>query len=308
MIRAVPGSPVISVIIPHLNDPDALTRSLAALAAQNGAPEFEVIVVDNGSRTRPVTALAACPGAALLEEREPGPGPARTTGARAARGQILAFTDSDCIPAPDWCATIAQRFAEPDAPDILAGDVRISWADPDRPTAIEAYESVFGYRQKLYVTRDHFSATCNMAVRASVFARVGPFAGLSVAEDLDWGQRAHAQGFTLAYVAGMRIETPARRTFAELARKWDRQMGHDYAKVKGSLRRRAAWLLRAAIVGASPLPDTVTIARSDRLTGAGARVRAMLGTARIRLYRARRMVELAAGRDPEKLAARWRGA
>ena len=84
----------VSVIIPHLNQPAFLTRCLASLAAQQGAPAFEVIVVDNGSKTLPEAQVAAFETARLMVEDTPGPGPARNRGVGAAKGEILAFIDT----------------------------------------------------------------------------------------------------------------------------------------------------------------------------------------------------------------------
>ena len=153
--------------------------------------------------------------------------------------------------------------------------MRIAPADPARMTVVEAYESVFGYRIRLYIERDRYTGTGNMAVRREIFAAVGPFAGIGVAEDMDWGRRATAMGYRHAYVPEMRVRTPARRDFAELARKWDRHIAHFYAENRARPAARLRWLARAALVAASPLGEAVRIARSDRLAGPGNRARAL---------------------------------
>lgn len=298
-------APRISVIVPHLNQPESLRRCLASLAAQAGGVPFEVLVVDNGSARAPEAACSGLPGVRLLHEATPGPGPARNHGAAAARAEILAFLDADCTAAAGWLAAIAGHFADPAAAPIVGGDVRIALRDPDRPTMVEAYESVFGYRMRLYITRDSYTASCNMAVRRAVFAAVGAFPGIGVAEDRAWGQRAAALGFRPAYLSAMRIATPARATFAELARKWDRHIAHDFAALPAGPGARAGWCLRALAVAASPAADALRVARSDRLRGGRSRALALLGLGRIRLWRARRMLGLAAGGDPAALHARW---
>ena len=96
-------SPVFSVIIPHLNQPEGLEKCLASLANQNISREaFEVIVVDNGSSCTVDSVVFRHSGTRLLQELTPGPGPARNCGARAARGAIFAFIDADCRADPDW--------------------------------------------------------------------------------------------------------------------------------------------------------------------------------------------------------------
>jgi cellulose synthase/poly-beta-1,6-N-acetylglucosamine synthase-like glycosyltransferase len=300
------SGPAISVVIPHYQQPPDLARALASLAAQQDAPPFEVIVVDNASAAMPEAECAVHPHVHLLSETTKGPGPARTTGARAARGAILAFLDADCVADPDWIAAIAVGFAAPDCADVLAGGVRILPARPGAMTAIECYEEVFSYRQRLFVERDHYAATLNMAVRAETFAEIGAFAGLSTAEDRDWGRRAHAAGKRIAYVPEMRIATPARATFAEVARKWDRQIGHDYHEVRGRPAAQAIWALKTLAMPVSSLAAIPEILVAEHLPDTPARLRAFAMLTRTRLWRMRRMAELLVGLDPERLAAGWR--
>ena len=302
--------PRISVVIPHYNDEPALAVDLAALEAQRGdGVSFEVIVVDNGSARLPDAVCDRFPGVRLLSETTPGPGPARNRGAGEARGEILAFVDSDCCPDPGWILAIDRAFADP-ATEIIGGDVCIAPADPGRMTVVEAYESVFSYRIRLYIERDSYTGTGNMALRPEIFAAVGSFAGIGVAEDMDWGRRATALGFRHTYVPEMRVRTPARRDFAELARKWDRHIAHFYAENRARRISPASaqlrWLARTAMVAASPLGEVLTVARSDRVARLGDRGRALAGVTRLRLYRAGRMLSLGLGADPARLAGGWR--
>jgi GT2 family glycosyltransferase len=145
-----------------------------------------------------------------------------------------------------------------------------------------------------------------MAVRRDVFAAVGPFAGIDAAEDMDWGRRARALGYRHAYVPEMRVSTPARRDFAELARKWDRHLAHFFEENRGRTLAGPRWWLRTALVAASPLVEAPTIWRSNRLARPVDRWRALCGVTRIRLYRSRQMLRLALGTDPDVLAHGWR--
>ncbi|MFT7392049.1 MAG: cellulose synthase/poly-beta-1,6-N-acetylglucosamine synthase-like glycosyltransferase [Paracoccaceae bacterium] len=304
---AAVDAPVVSVVIPHYQQPPDLARALASLGAQTGAPPFEVIVVDNGSAKAPEAECALHPGVRLMLETEKGPGPARTMGARAARGAILAFLDADCMADPDWIATLHGLLTGDPSIDVLAGGVRIAPANPSgRMNAIECYEQVFSYRQKLFVERDRYAATLNMAVRRATFDEVGPFAGLSTAEDRDWGRRAAALGKRIVYAPQMRIATPARDSFAEVARKWDRQIGHDYHEARASLKGQVLWAVKALVMPVSSLAAIPEISAAEGLAGPGARIRAFAVLTRTRLWRARRMAELACGLDPAGLAAGWR--
>lgn len=286
--------PFVSVIVPHLNQPDALRRCLQSLANQSYPRDgFEVIVVDNGSAVSPTGIIASFPGARLEHEAEPGPGPARNRGVAAAQGEILAFVDADCRADPGWLDSIASRYAE--APDklILGGDVRIDILDPERMTMLEAYETVFAYRQRMYIEKHGFSGTGNLAVRRSDFDAVGPFAGIRVAEDRDWGRRAIAKGLRTAYVPEMIVYHPARRSFAEIYAKWDRQIVHDWEDWRAKRRPKLLWLLRAAAIALSPLAEGPRILSSRLLTGLQQRGHAILALVLVRSHRFRQMVSIA---------------
>ena len=293
----------ISVVIPHLNDPAALARCLAALAAGTRQPD-EITVVDNGSAQPPQAVCAAHPGVRLLVEPMPGPGPARNAGAAASSGDVLAFTDADCLPDPGWLAAVEQAFGDPDL-GILGGDVRVAVADPARLGMIEAYESIFGYQVERYIRDIGFTITCNLAMRPGVLAAVGPFGGLAIAEDRDWGQRATAAGHRIRYAPGMIVRHPARRDFGQLARKWDRHMGHDYMQAQDQPLGRLRFLAKTLVMAPSALAELPRVLRSDRVEGPRNRAMAFAGLARIRAYRARRMAWLLAGGDPARLSGAW---
>src|SRR5438067_13812182 len=94
--------PTVSVIVPHLNQPEALAACLASLDAQAlDGGRFEILVVDNGSTSSPLPIIQRHARARLLEETEPGPGLARNRGVREATGDVLAFIDADCRAHPD---------------------------------------------------------------------------------------------------------------------------------------------------------------------------------------------------------------
>lgn len=296
------GRPRISVIIPHLNQPDFLLRCLASLAAGSRIPD-EVIVVDNGSRELPEL-VCTTHGAQLLTEAEPGPGPARNRGVAAATGEILAFIDADCLADPDWLAVAEMAMAAPDA-TILGGDVRIALDNPARMTMTEAYESVYAYRMDRYIAREGFTGTGNLVVKREVLADVGPFAGIGVAEDRDWGRRATAKGYRIRFVPGMRAYHPARQNVSELLAKWDRQSAHDYVLARGQRGGLMRFTLKTLAMVPSTLAELPVVLTTNRLIGARARILAFACLLRIRVYRAAIMAQLLLSRDPERLSGRW---
>jgi glycosyltransferase involved in cell wall biosynthesis len=296
---------MISVIIPHLDQPEGLKACLASLCSQERtAGPVELIVVDNGSKVMPVEICSGF-GVTLLSEPTPGPGPARNRGVSHAAGDILAFIDADCIADKGWLSQIERSFSEDATLAIMGGDVRIACQNRSRLTLLEAYESVFAYRMKEYIAKQGFTGTGNLAVRADVFAAVGPFGGIDIAEDRDWGQRALKLGYRTHYCPDMIIYHPARRSLAEIAQKWQRHTAHDFARIQSKSGWRIRWILRSAAVGLSPAAELIRIGFSNRLKGWRARGLALLGVILVRFYRSGIMLALAFGANASRLSGRW---
>ncbi|QOZ10449.1 glycosyltransferase family 2 protein [Bradyrhizobium sp. CCBAU 51765] len=283
----------ISVVVPHLNQPGALKTCLSSLDAQSIPRDwFEIVVVDNGSVTLPTDVVAQYPGVRLLCEARPGPGPARNTGVAAGSGEVLAFIDADCRAHPDWLSSVWRSLHSLPSGTVLGGDVRI-WRDA-KPhlDAIAAYESVFAYRFKLYIERDGYCGTGNMAMFRRDFHSVGPFAGIDVAEDMEWGQRAQRAGLRFQYIPEMIVFHPARSSLRELYVKWDRQLLHYRNMADGTPAWRLRWIAQALLVLASPAPGIITILTSDRLYGVGARTKAIAVMFAVRMHRVITMLSL----------------
>jgi glycosyltransferase involved in cell wall biosynthesis len=274
--------PIVSVIIPHLNQADALVRCLTSLAQQSFDGVVEIIVVDNGSHESLDAVARQFPAVRFLAQSQPGPGLARNVGVAAASADILLFIDADCRAHPDW---IARGYAGLNGGDVIGGDVQIDVVDPARLTALEGYESVFAYRQSLYIAREGFSGTGNLGMKRRIFESVGPFGGIGIAEDRDWGQRARGLGHITRYVPEMIVYHPARKSFDELAEKWRRHIAHDLAKHRSEGGSAFGWRLRALAMIASIVPHGFTVLRSVRLSGFGNRLKAIGLLAQIRWFR-----------------------
>jgi GT2 family glycosyltransferase len=283
-------TPVISIIIPHLNQPDFLARCLASLDPQiSSLGNTEVLVVDNGSAKLPTQTTSPFSWVRLVQEKTPGPGPARNHGIAVSSAPLLAFIDADCLSHPDWLSTILTEFLHNPATLIVGGDVRIALGNPAKPTALEAYESVFAYRQKEYIEKVGFSGTGNLAMRRSAYDAVGPFAGILVAEDRDWGRRAQKQGLHIKYLSNMIVYHPARKSFDELCRKWDRHVSHDYQELPKGAVGKLKWVGLAAAIVFSSILDVRKVLASQRINTFRERRLASWILFRIRLYRASRM-------------------
>ena len=278
--RGEAAPPDVTVVVPHYRDFVRLDRCLAALTGQSYGGAYEIVVADNDSpegidRVRAVVAGRA----RLVVQTAKGAGPARNAGAAAARGAILAFTDSDCLPHRDWVAAGMAAVA----PATLAGGrVEVLSQGPVKsPT--EAFEAVFAFDNENYVRAKGFSVTANLFVCADDFARVGPFP-TGVSEDIEWCWRARDAGLRLAYAADAVVGHPARRDMAELEAKW-RRLSHELFLLDIGRGRPAgrivarAWLMLFGV----PLA-LVRVARTPLLGGAERRGAAAV-LVRIRWFR-----------------------
>ena len=171
--------------------------------------------------TSPAEIVARHPGVRLQHEIKPGPGLARNTGVAASTGEILAFIDADCRAHPDWLQSLLQAIRSSPPKTILGGDVRIWRSEGRTLDAIAAYESVFAYRFKLYIEQHGYSGTGNLAMFRQDFEAIGPFAGINVAEDMEWGQRARASRLSLS----LRTRDDRISSGAQFAQRAVRQMG-----------------------------------------------------------------------------------
>jgi glycosyltransferase involved in cell wall biosynthesis len=261
----------VSVIVPVFDHKGELNRCLAALAAQTFPRErFEVIIVDNGPAEGSAArladlakALAEFPHAHALHQPSPGSYAARNLGLSVATGDVLAFTDDDCVPQPDWLACgVAYLHEHPDV-DAAAGAIEIFTLDHARRTGAELYELRHGFQQEKYVETAGFGATANLFARRSAFDHVGPFdATLKSGGDKEWGHRAKAAGLTMLFDPAIRVRHPARRSLTELRTKIYRVADGDVV-----LRQRRGWSrlnwVRYSVQPLRPPLRTIWRARHD---------------------------------------------
>jgi glycosyltransferase involved in cell wall biosynthesis len=284
---------LVSVVIPHLNQLEHLDACLESLEAQTLERSlFEIIVVDNGSSPQSDAVVACHPSVRLLREPKPGPGPARNLGARNARAPVLCFIDADCRAHRDWLSVALRSITALPAGTILGGDVQIWRGDRIKLTAIGVYESIFAYRQRLHVLSHQYSGTGNLAVWRGDFEKIGPFGGILLPEDMDWGHRAVSAGFVFKYVPEMIVFHPAQPSFKNLCIQWDREIRHALTKTRRErFSWRIRWAMRALVILCSPIVHSLWVI-SDRRVDLLSRCKAVAVLVAIRSYRAWRMMGL----------------
>jgi len=257
--------PSVSVVVCTRDRPELLDGCLAALAEQRYL-RYDVIVVDNASKGDATRAVAASHGVRCIVEPRVGLDNARNLGLAAARGAVVAFTDDDARPAPEWLQRIAAAFAA--SPDVGAVTGDVVAYEPSTP-AQRLFERDYRGMSKgalplLHRSRarrhrydlGRFGTGCNMAFRRSALEALdgfdpaldcGTLAGGG--GDLDALQRVLESGASIAYVPDAVVRHVHRRTIRELRRQlFDNGRGYSGAMtaafLRAPLRRRGrilAW-------------------------------------------------------------------
>lgn len=224
------SGPRVSVIVPVKNRRAMLRDLLDALAAQTLA-DHEVIVVDDGSSDGSAEEALADAAAGrpvrLLHSGGAGAYAARRVGAAAARAPYLAFTDSDCLPCPEW---LARGVAALDA----GADVVNGLTLPERPAG--ALERTMGSGPEgLY-------PTCNVFYRRAAFEAVGGFdPGAAARFGFRPGSPAQRMGFGEDTLCAWRVRRAGgRAVHVPEALVHHRVLAPDFAELV-----RRAWMMRA---------------------------------------------------------------
>jgi glycosyltransferase involved in cell wall biosynthesis len=227
--------PIISVIIPTLNEEKVIGECLKALVLQElPSDRFEVIVVDNGSVDRTldvVRRFARClrvtirslPGCHISE--------LRNTGAREAKGRLLAFLDSDCIAPPHWLQTAIAVFENPSK--MVVGSF---YTVPQNSgwVARAWYGDMVRERQGPV----SYVPSGTLFISSSVFWDLGGFdRDIETSEDFELCQRAKAAGCVV--IADPELSTIHLGTPQTLSAFWRKERWHGNG-VRSVLLRRSS--------------------------------------------------------------------
>jgi cellulose synthase/poly-beta-1,6-N-acetylglucosamine synthase-like glycosyltransferase len=211
----------VSVIIPVYNDVERLKICLEALENQTYPRDlYEVIVVNNDPSQTIEPHVVNFNNVRLICESHRSSYAARNKGVFNARGTVIAFTDSDCIPKSDWIEKGVNNLLNEPHCGLVAGRIEIFCSDPENPTAIELYEKITAFHQKMYVDRLKFGATANLFTFKSIINRVGHFNYTVLSSgDSEWGNRVFKAGYKQIYADDTCVSHPALKTFGQRFRK-----------------------------------------------------------------------------------------
>lgn len=262
-----PSRVPVTVVISTLDRADKLTRCLDALRAGSSCPAA-VIVVDQGSTaSADLTASASQQGFIMTHIRQPrwGLSASQNTGVRAARTDVVAIVDDDCVPDSRWVEVVENAFAATSGPLLLTGRVLPLPVDGDRVVPLATRDST----RRMEWTRPpmpwHIGTGGNFAVTRERFLAVGGnderlgtgAPGLG-GNDLDLFYRLVKDGVTARYDPDLLVHHE-RATVAEYASRRG-SYGYGVGAMLGVwLRRRdlqalvvlGAWLRLRARVGYS---------------------------------------------------------
>lgn len=245
----------VSLVIPVKNAAGTLDACLASLAQLEPRP-MEIVLVDNGSTDASLELLYAfsrrtsSPPVTVLTETRPGATFARNAGIRASRGDIVAFTDSDCAVDRAWLSYLVKSFSDEGVGAVAGRTV----AAPARNTC-ELFCGLYTLQSPTTAAiHDRWTpyeggfATANLAVRRAILEQIGGFdERLRIyGEDYDLCARIYQQGRTIAYTPEAIVQHHHRTTLRGLTRQsFGFGRGHPFL-----LRRHGARTLWITVPGA----------------------------------------------------------
>ena len=256
-------TPSVSVIVCSHNGHATLVPALQSLQRLD-YPDYEVLVVDDGSEP-PLQSLAgSVPGVRCLRLERCGLGRARNAGAAAARGEVLAFTDDDCLADPHWLRYLAAALADESL--SAAGGPNIPPPPRNRTERLVAAAPGGPAHVMLDDLEAEHLPGCNLAVRRSAFEAVGGFrdAYWAAGDDVDFCWRLQNAGGRLGFAPGAMVWHHRRFTIGAYLRQ---QRGYGRAEallaleypLRFSRRGRARW--RGTVYGAGRAHSVASVWR-----------------------------------------------
>jgi glycosyltransferase involved in cell wall biosynthesis len=210
----------VSIIIPTYKDWARLALCLESLSAQTyDSKLYEIIVVNNCMADAVPASYLIPKNCRVIVEETPGLYVARNTGIRIARGEIIGFTDSDCIPDINWINNAVLAFESDPKCYRIAGQIRLYYKS-HKLTNAELYERVYPFKQDMFLEQGGIGVTANMFTYKIVFDKIGLFReDLLSGSDYEWALRAATANFAIKYSDVVIVNHPARHHLKELIKK-----------------------------------------------------------------------------------------
>ncbi len=217
----------VSIVIPAHNAEAVIGRCIEACLAQEYDGVIEVIVVDDGSIDRTADVATRYP-VRYIRQVNSGPATARNAGARASKGELICFTDSDCAPERRWAAKLVAEFEDP-AVGAAGGSYDIG--NPESLLARCVHAEIV--QRHIHMPRSvNYLGGFNVCYRRKVFEEVGGFEEsfrMASAEDNDLSYRVYKDGWSLRFNSQALV---SHRHPEKLGRYLRSQFWHGYWSMK----------------------------------------------------------------------------
>jgi len=216
---------LVTIVVPAYNAAATIAGCVCACTSQTHR-ETEVIVVDDGS-SDDTASLAERIGAKVIRRDRGGPAAARNAGAKAASGEFVAFTDSDCVPHADWIEKLVAQFS----PGVVGAGGTYGIANPASWLARMIHAEIIVRHDWLGDTVDYLGSF-NVAYRRDAFLAVGGFDEdfkAASGEDNDLAYRLHDAGGVLRFTRDACVDHYHPE---KLGRYLKAQMGHGFWRMK----------------------------------------------------------------------------
>ncbi len=275
----------VAIVIPVFNDVKRLAKCLEAIAQQTYPRHLiRVYVADNGSTEDIESLTKQFDFVQYLLEPTPGSYNARNKAlACLAEEEIVGFTDSDCIAAPNWIES-AVHYLETSPNTPVGGAVKI-FAESGTNNLVFKYETLFAFPQKEYVEHDHFAVTANLFVTRDMLKTVGNFeTSLFSGGDADFGNRLYKHGFPIDYSADVVVQHPARRSIKQIVTKIKRTVGGGYTQRKRNPAAGRLFTWPGLIKSFVPPMSALRKIMSSRRFALGSKLKLCLLTLYLRYY------------------------
>lgn len=248
--------PTVTVVVPSRDRPSETRACVESLLALDYPPDLlEIIVVDDASQPPLSKVLSDLPIRVLRQETNVGQSAARNLASEVAQGEVLAFTDNDCVADAGWLRSLAAFLCEPGT-DMVGGQVLAP--PPDAPVA--AFEAV---RSPLDMGADAsavgpeklvaYLPSCNLAADRETLQRLGGFdEKMALGEDADLVWRALRAGRRVRYEPAAKVLHHHRTRLVSLLRR-----RVDYGSSEADLQLRHPEARRAMMV---PFVGTASLA------------------------------------------------
>lgn len=220
--------PHVTIIVPAYNEIGRIGRCIQALREQSWpADRLQIIVADNGSSDGTWELLTRAAGVLAVQELRPGSYAARNLALRHATGDIVGFTDADCIPEVEWVRSAVARLEDPQI-GIVAGHVELDYGHEPPFSASELWEQRFAFKQAENA-RNRVCVTANWFSRRSLLEKMGGFDdNVRSGGDYKLSAAIAAAGYQIVYAADAIVRHPARTSISELVSKRRRVVGGIY--------------------------------------------------------------------------------